>query len=618
MSRIAGIVSNTFQVDHKKYLLENKALPHLKPLVNYTYDIKTVLHTSMLWLGSGNSKLVEKENILVAIDGFIYNINDFKTNETNHASLIIELYRKYGLVEMLKLLNGDFTISIYDRNANVFYLIRDRIGVRPAYYVHKHNYLAFASKPGALLEMPEVTRSVNKKFVATFAASHYRYFDNAPTESPFEDIKQLPAAHYLQFDLSNNKIQLYKYWNLTDQGDFSENEDVLAQQYQELLLDAVKIRFNSTPKPAFTLSGGMDSSSVLASSVHVSGKKQFAFSSVYSDKTFDETEEIKTTADAHVQEWSPVKIEVTDVFEAINQMVALHDEPVATATWLSHFILCKQVAEKGYTALFGGLGGDELNAGEYEYFFCHFADLKKQGKETILKHEIEYWSKYHDHPIYKKNEAVVYDTFKQAFDFSTNKCLPDKRRMLRYSNVLNKEFFDLNQLNPTLEHPFSSFLKNRTYQDLTRETIPCCLRAEDRQTDAFGLDNMVPFFDYRLVEFMYRIQGNMKIRDGVTKYLLRKAMKGILCEPTRTRIAKTGWNAPAHLWFSGKGKEQLLDRIHSQTFKNYGIYNINELDKIIEEHDLITSQKLQKENHMMFLWQLANLSTWLDTYIKKN
>jgi asparagine synthase (glutamine-hydrolysing) len=164
-----------------------------------------------------------------------------------------------------------------------------------------------------------------------------------------------------------------------------------------------------------------------------------------------------------------------------------------------------------------------------------------------------------------------------------------------------------------MEHPFRSYLKNRAYQDITRETAPCCLRAEDRQTVAFGLDNFLPFFDHRLVEFMFRIPGTMKFREGVTKHLLREAMRGVLPEETRTRVKKTGWNAPAHVWFSGSGRERLMDMVHSKEFQERGIYNQREVLRLIDEHQQIMSSQRPADNHMMFLWQLVNLELWLQS-----
>ena len=234
--------------------------------------------------------------------------------------------------------------------------------------------------------------------------------------------------------------------------------------------------------------------------------------------------------------------------------------------------------------------------------------------ENELGEEIRMWIRYHDHPIFKKNRKVVEDAFRKIIDlYRPGICLPEKKRMTRYYYALNSDYFDIESFTPFMDHPFSSYLKNRTYQDIFRETIPCCLRAEDRQTQAFGMDNFLPFFDHRVVEFMFRIPGTLKIRKGVTKHLLRQAMKNILPEETRARIKKTGWNAPAHVWFSGKRLEPVMDLVRSRNFRERGIYNVDEVERIVHEHDKIVSLCIHKENHMMFLWQLVNLELWMES-----
>jgi asparagine synthase (glutamine-hydrolysing) len=293
-------------------------------------------------------------------------------------------------------------------------------------------------------------------------------------------------------------------------------------------------------------------------------------------------------------------------------MIAVHDEPVATATWLSHYLLCDEVRGAGFGSLFGGLGGDELNAGEYEYFFYFFADLAIAGRDADLDRETRKWIEYHDHPIYRKSAGVMRDALGRLVDLGTpglNK--PDRRRMLRYRAALDREYFDLDAFEPVLDRPFPSYLKNRTYQDLFRETAPCCLRAEDRQATAAGIDHFLPFLDHRLVELMFRVPGTMKFRDGVTKHLLREAMTGLLPEETRTRIKKTGWNAPAHVWFVGPGADLLRDLAGSQRFRERGIYDAEEVRRIIDEHETIVTSSRAVDNHMMFLWQLLNLELWL-------
>jgi asparagine synthase (glutamine-hydrolysing) len=387
----------------------------------------------------------------------------------------------------------------------------------------------------------------------------------------------------------------------------------LSEQYRELLLDAVSIRLRAAERPAFTLSGGMDSSSILSSAVHVTGVKQQAISTVYTDKTYDEADDIRTILDSTVDHWTTVEIGTPDIFGLVERMVSLHDEPVATATWLSHFLLCERAAQEGFGCLFGGLGGDELNAGEFEHFLYFFADLRAQGHEDRLQSEIVKWIEYHDHPLYRKSAPLVEQQLQQLVDLRTpGRCVPDRSRLLKYANAVNRDYFDLSSFQPAVDEPFTSYLKNRTYQDLTRETIPCCLRAEDRQSAAFGLDCFLPFFDVRLVEFMFRVPSTLKYREGVTKNLLRNAMRGILPEETRTRVAKTGWNAPAHVWFSNGCGDRLMDMIHSQVFRERGIYKVVEVERLLEDHVRIVEAGKCEENHMMFLWQLVNLECWLE------
>jgi asparagine synthase (glutamine-hydrolysing) len=562
----------------------------------------------------------DEPQIAVVLDGCIYNraeLNGSANGKKSDAELVAELYLQHGFGGTLKKLNGDFAVALYDFRDRTLWLGRDRLGLKPLYYRQgkdpfdcaQDRQFAFASRPRALLTLPGAEAAPNRKFVALFAAAHYRYFDNDPEKSPYEGIAQLPAGAMLH--LKGNDARVFRYWDLAEQPDYGESEEDLAAAYRELLFDAVKIRLRRASRPAFTLSGGMDSSSVLISAVSQTGNRQTAFSSVYTDKTYDETDEIRSMLAAAVDSWLSVKIDGPDIFRLVDEMVRLHDEPVATATWLSHYLLCREVRERGFGGLFGGLGGDELNAGEYEYYFFHFADLRAAGKEAELEREVALWAKYHDHPIYRKNLAVMEEGLKCMVDpLIPGRCLPDPRRLKRYYATLDSGYYELKNFLPAMEQPFWSYLKNRAYQDLTRETMPCCLRAEDRQTAAFGLENFLPFLDYRLVEFMFRVPGHLKIRDGITKHLLRRAMKGVLPEETRTRIKKTGWNAPAHLWFAVESREPLNDLIRSRRFRERGVYRVGKVEKILREHYEIVTSGRQQENHMMFLWQLVNLELW--------
>jgi asparagine synthase (glutamine-hydrolysing) len=552
--------------------------------------------------------------LLAVVDGIFYNPEELQGGTIGEgasaAVLLLNAYRRLGFEGALRRINGDFAVALYDASDGSLWLGRDRVGHKPLYYARSGNAFAFASQPRALLALPGLSQSVNRRFAAVFAGSHYRYIDNQPEESPFAAVSQLPAASAMR--VKNGAVTVSRYWSLTEQSEFTEDEPTLARQYHDLLLDSVRRRVAALPRPAFTLSGGMDSSSVLSCAVEAVGRKLHAFSSVYTDKTYDESEEIQGFLEHKVERWHPVRIEGFDLFSTVRDMVRAHDEPVATATWLSHFLLCGEVRDAGFETLFGGLGGDELNAGEYEYFIFRFADLARAGQSSALAHEIESWARYHNHPIYRKDRAVAEQAMAHMADFShPGQVLVDRARLTRYYPAVSRDFYDLSHFEPVLEHPFSSWLKNRTYQDIFRETAPCCLRAEDRDCSAFGLEHADPFFDHRLIEFMFRVPGHMKIRDGITKRLLREAMQGVVPDETRNRVKKTGWNAPAHLWFSRDALSQLLDLVHSPGFRSRGVYDVNEVLRLVREHQEIVQSGAARENHMMFLWQLVNLDLWL-------
>lgn len=559
----------------------------------------------------------EAEGLLIALDGRILNASELRAAHPSagpgDCALLAALVRKHGVDAALQQIVGDFALAICDSRAGKLWLGRDRCGVKPLYWTALEDGVAFASQPGALLALDEVSAELEPSFVARFAASHYRTFDNRPEESPYRAIRQVRAGCVVEFgDAALPRSTMY--WRLVDQGDFARSPEALAEEYRARLLRAVERRVRVTARPGFLLSGGLDSSSVLCAAVQVTGERQHALSTVYADATYDERGEIQDVTASKTASWQPVELgDDIDVLAIIARQVRLHDEPVATATWLSHLLLCERAAELGFNSLFGGLGGDELNAGEYEYFPPFFADLRAAGETQQLAHEIACWARHHDHPIHRKNAAVAAQMMARLTDPAVpGRTLPDRARMLRYRHVLRPEFFDLDQFVPVMDQPFASYLKNRTYQDLFRETLPCCLRAEDRQCTALGIEHHDPFLDHELIEFMFRVPGAMKIADGVTKQLLRRAMAGILPEATRTRIKKTGWNAPAHRWFSGRALEHLRDRVRSKSFRERGIYEPESVMRVIDDHERIVASAAVKENHMMFLWQLANLDIWLD------
>jgi asparagine synthase (glutamine-hydrolysing) len=286
-------------------------------------------------------------------------------------------------------------------------------------------------------------------------------------------------------------------------------------------------------------------------------------------------------------------------------MLRRHDEPVSTVTWLSHFLLSRRAAYDGVKVLFGGLGGDELMAGEYEHFLYFFADLQQAGMTDRLSHEVGCWSRLHDHPIFRKNRGVVDEVFSRLVEWKPPGTVKlDMHRYAAYQFALQPELVEQFGAPPQMENPFSSYLKNRCYQDLFFETTPCCLRADDRNVSSFGMRSCYPFLDYRVVELGFALPSILKYQDGVTKQVLRTAMKGIVPENNRTRTDKVGWNAPSVAWFRNEWADFVADVISSREFRERGVFDPHRVRKIYEEH------RSGEANHMMFLWQMLNIELW--------
>jgi asparagine synthase (glutamine-hydrolysing) len=610
MSRVAGLLTRAPNSSPAIGRMLRFIVPSQAP------QVRDTAVGSLGWAGQDWGGVAQEGLLSVCLDGVIFNRDDHAHlggKEDDDALLLLRLIARHGLAAALGKVNGDFAVAVLDADRGKLQLARDRVGAKPLYYAITSSGVAFASRCGALLGVEGVSAEPNRRFAAVFAGGHYRSIDNVPHESPYKDIAQVPAATVVTLAFGQ-PAKSEPYWTLQPATLAAKDEATLARQYRELLLDAVGLRVARSNRPAFTLSGGLDSSSVLSCAVEKTGTKPDAFSTVYSDSTYDESNEIQSMLDSKVANWHSVPVDTPPVVEFVRRMVLMHDEPVATATWLSHLILVEDVAENGFGTLFGGLGGDELNAGEFEYFIFHFADLKAAGEDLLSAHEIREWQRHHDHPIYRKGSAEA----QQAMNRLTDPAIPggvriDNARLTRYYPAVAQDWYDLSRFTHVLDHPFDSFLLNRTFQDIFRETAPCCLRAEDRHTSAFGLQRYDPFFDHRLMEFMFAVPGRFKIRDGVTKRLLRSAMTGLLPEETRTRIKKTGWNAPAHRWFGeGRNLDDLRDLIASRAFRQRGLYDPVVVSRLLDEHIEIVQSGKTAENHMMFFWQLVNAETWVD------
>ncbi|MBU1741839.1 MAG: asparagine synthetase B, partial [Proteobacteria bacterium] len=501
--------------------------------------------------------------------------------------------------------NGDFGLAVIEEESGRIFLARDRLGVRRLFYLVARGSILFASRIGCLWGHPLADPEVDWRAVYLYAGTHYRYFHSRPERTFFEHVRQVPQGGALEFTPGEDSPRIRRWWTLgLLEDDLPQSADEAALGLRSLLADAVSLRLGDGKDLGFTLSSGMDSSSVCALATGLLGKRQPVFSITYREQEFDEEAGIRPAALAFADPWHNLPLADPPLLDVIDRMLTFHDEPLCTVTWLSHYYLLRRAREVGVKILFSGLGGDECNAGEYEYFLFFFGDLQRAGRVDLLDQEIAAWARLHDSAQYPKNKQVARDAFTRLMDPTIGRNLIDLDRYSLYLPCLDQELLKSQDHVPQMANPFDSHLINRCYQDLFFETTPPCLAADGRNAAAFGIESRFPFLDHRVVQYCLSIPVHFKYHQAVTKWPLRRAMADLLPRENLEQTLKVGWNAPAADWLRFGSAQDLRDLTASAAFRRRGVYRPDQVDKLVTEH-------LEgRANHMMFLWQLINLELW--------
>lgn len=500
---------------------------------------------------------------------------------------------------------GEYAVAAVDKTSGVVRLIRDRVGFYVIYYHQSSGTLRFATTLSLLIERAGIIPEPDRETIARFIGTHYRHLEGDRRATSFAGIRKVPPGSYLE--VSGGKVTEREYWNPRREEWVcqSTEESAAADELRALLEDAVqrRVRDVTADNAAFALSSGMDSSSVLSlAGRHVNGRPR-AYTSSFEGWADDETHEVRHTGPL-MSQWQPVVMpSALDLLDSATQLQREHDEPVVTVTWLWDFFVQQRAAEEGAGVFFGGLGGDELFAGEFEHFFFFFADLDAAGEKARLDREIESWIRLHDHPVHHKTRNLVIETWRRMRG-ENGAVRTNPVRFGRYLDVLTPEFQAAVGTPPDLENPYPDYLRNRLWQDFRSETTLPCLRAATGNAAAHGIEMRFPFLDHRVVEWAFSIPGDWKIRHGVTKHILRAAMRGILPSDVTARARKVGWSSPADQMFRGGTLEKLRALIDSSEWVSRDIYDRDAVQRKFTEHESGAA------DHAMFLWQFAVLEAW--------
>lgn len=539
----------------------------------------------------------EDETVWIVQNGEIYNYlelaallrkKDHKLKTHSDTEVIIHLYEEYG-VDCVKHLNGMFSFVIWDSKRKKIFAARDRIGIKPFYYFLNSQKFIFASEIKAILCDDTIARIPNKAAIAQYLSRMYTIDDS----TFFKSINKLMPGHYLVLENGNTSIK--QYWDVEFGEQFNDNEENIISSLRELLEDSVRIHLRSDVPVGAHLSGGLDSSSIVALALSNSDKQLKTFSGAFEvEGNFDERRYIKLIKDKYRTDHYEVLPTAQQYAQMLPKMIWFMDEPSIGSAVLCHYFLSDLVS-KHVKVVLGGQGGDEIFGGYYRYIAGYMKDFAKK----IIQRQL-------DMTDVVKTLRNITRYFRVV---GINNSLSKAKRRKGLLSITNPEFFKDVAIENAVMKPEGS-LNDMLYWDM-KYYLPGLLQIEDRTSMAVSIESRIPLLDYRLVEFMAKVPSHIKMKNLILKHMEREAMRDILPKEIVDREDKMGFYAPIYVWFRRDLKQYVENIIFSNSFKERSIFDMQKV------RDRYKSYIEGGPDFSEQLWMLINVELWHRIFIDR-
>jgi asparagine synthase (glutamine-hydrolysing) len=554
----------------------------------------------------------------IVFNGEIYNYRElreqleqlghkFHTNSDTEA--IVAAYDEYG-TECPKHLRGMFAFAIWDERAKSLFLTRDRVGKKPLLYSRFDGQLVFGSEFNALLQHPGITRDID------FEALHY-YLSFTYVPAPltaYRAIRKLEPGHSLLWQ--NGEIKLERYWQLDFSRKTNLSEEAAGERVVDLLREAVRVRLMSeVPLGAF-LSGGIDSSAVVALMAQESSEPVKTFSIGFDEQDFSELHHARRVAE-HVGADHHEFIVRPDAMEILPTLVEHYGEPFADSSAIPSYYVSRET-RRYVTVALNGDGGDECFAGYERYAamnlaqrYAHLPGAVRGGVGAVVR----------SLPGFEARRNPL----RKAKRFVAAASMPPVERYLRWVSSFDEQA-KLNLYSKSFRHETAKFnpvgilapwfakangagIIDATLLTDTMTYLPNDLLVKmDIASMAVSLEARSPFLDHHLMEFAASLPENLKLRRLTTKYLLKKVLKKLVPAENLTR-SKMGFGVPIGHWFRGAMQPFLRQTLLSDKALARGLFKPEILRALVEEH------VAGRFDHAYRLWSLLMLELWFERFI---
>ena len=583
-----------------------------------------VRRLSIIDLEGGHQPLSnEAGTIWIAMNGEIFNHLElrrvleaaghrFKTRADTEA--VVHAYEEWG-TDCVTRLNGQFAIAIWDGRRRRLFVARDRVGIKPLYYRHAGRELWFGSELKALLSLPFVERRVDRE-----ALRHYLLLEYVPSPlSIIEGIRKLPPGHWMLWNGGDGSLRTTQYWDVDlgagEQAGKEPSDEQRAHEVLTRLESAVRMEMLADVPVGVFLSGGIDSSAVAAMMVRASPGKVKSFSVGFTDRSFDESTHARDVASHLGTTHHELILEPSMLPGVLPTLQDALDEPFADPSVIPTYLLARFAREHVKVAL-GGDGGDELFAG-YPTMQAHRLATTYRLMPRLLRSAIA--AGVRRLPVSHDNFSLDFKAkrFVDGVQYSTGE------RHLRWmgafddgrlGGLLGDGVHDLGTSSEIAAryaggmaggHP----LKEALYLDMKLYLEGDILTKLDRATMLASLEGRVPLLNVDFVDYVAGLPIEAKLRGGTSKYIFKRALRGVL-PPAILNRPKKGFGIPVARWLRGPLKAQLLDELDTTRLQRDGFFRPEAVAALIDEH------MRGRRDHRKPLWTLFMFQRWVDHYLR--
>lgn len=576
---------------------------------------------SIIDLEGGKQPLYNSdESVVVTFNGEIYNFQsvakslrevgyDFKTR--CDTEVIVHGWQQWG-VDCLKKFNGMFAFAVWDEKRQELFIARDRLGVKPLYYsITPNGQLIFASEMKALLLHPEVSTELNPISVET-----YFTFGYVPEPySIYRSVNKLEPGHYLRWRRGETEPEVTQYWDVPL---FESSKAISEKAAYGHLLDSLaaateRRMIADVPLGAF-LSGGVDSSAVVALMSQASNEPVLTCSIGFNEKKYDESNYAKKVADA-MQTDHHMQIVNADSYDLLDRLVSLYDEPYADSSAIPTYRVC-EMARQHVTVALSGDAGDECFIGYRRYrLFSIEEKLRKMFPEAFRRRVFralgDYYPKLDWAPRFVRGKTTFQALARSSADAYLHgvSIFSEELRDNLFSDQLKRDLQGYNSNLVFEEHlegkEFEDPLRMVQYLDYKTYLPGDILTKVDRASMGVSLEVRGPFLDYEFVEQMSSLPTDMKLKQGEGKYVLKKAFEPHLPHDVLYRN-KMGFAVPLDLWFRDSLRDRIEKTLKGDRLRDSGIFDPDYLDLLLAQH---TSGM---RDHASRLWSLLMFDGFLE------